>query len=215
MIALPARLGAVLMSLLFIVSACSPPDPGEEVPRETALPTSDTAATYTSAQYGFSLSFPKDTFAVAERASGEELPPEAQSYIPACLSEAAACVYYAGDAFENTNFGGAGVSVSLTGDTAACGKRARRKYPVDSARTVTISGVPFTTLQTGEAGMSHRAKETWYWTVHDGRCLTLVARISYSVYEVYEPGSIEKFSEADRARLREQLKRIVRNFSLK
>lgn len=70
-------------------------------------------------------------------------------------------------------------------------------------------------FETGEGAVSHRSESVVHRTFREGACWELEARIGSSVYEVYEEGTVERFTEEDRGELRNQLSEIVGTFALK
>lgn len=78
----------------------------------------------------------------------------------------------------------------------------------------TLNGHEFTVFESGTAAMSHVARDTVYLTWHHDRCYQLVTRIGYSRFEVYEPGTIDQFSDEAMAQLQDALHSVTTTFEV-
>jgi hypothetical protein len=179
---------------------------------ENNTATTTTGETYSDPQGRFSIKYSPD-FGVAK--SGEALPDIAKSYIPACEEGFMACVYYQAENFVGTNFGSAGIAITTPtmASEAACKDTTGYNGAVQNSHSETFGGADWLVFESGDAATSHYANDTIYRTWHDNTCYQLDARIGYSNFEVYEPGSIKEFTDTDRANLRDKLTTVVKTFT--
>lgn len=179
---------------------------------ESAPAATDGGALYRDPDGRFTLRYPAGDFTAL--GPGREAEAHAGSYIPPCDDGFLACIAWRGEAFRGTNFGSAGVGVFTPDAATAAQCQATRSGAVPGeARRETVGGREFTTYTTGEAAMSHAARDD-VWLTWDGRtCWQLVARIGSTRLEVYEPGSVGPFTDADPERLRATLREIVESFA--
>lgn len=169
-------------------------------------------AVYRDPDGRFTLRYPAGDFTAL--GPGREAEAHAGSYIPPCDDGFLACIAWRGTAFEGTNFGSAGVAVfAPDAATAAACKAIRSGAVPGEARRETIGGREFTTYTTGEGAMSHAAEDDVRLTWDGSTCWRLVARIGSTRLEVYEPGRVAPFTDADRARLRAALRAIAGSFA--
>lgn len=194
-------------------------EPQDESATSTATSTADYPENYTAyaSSDDFIVGYPAETFSIV--ADGEEVPDAYESYIPACGSRGyQACIFYIADDLRDTNFGAAGVAVRTRADfvdQASCESTAGNYPTVENDRAEEVNGQDFFVFETGEGAVSHRSEAVVYRTFQESVCWELEARIGSSVYEVYEEGAVERFTEEDRAALRDQLNEIVNTFALK
>lgn len=140
------------------------------------------------------------------------------SYIPACgTSDYLTCIFYTGDDFAGTNFGAAGVAVRQRSDIdteSRCESTEGNYSSIQNEEEQQITNRKFFTFETKESVMSHRNDNAVYRTYYEDTCWELQARVGSSVYEAYEAGSIDRFSQSERSRIRGQLEKIISTFSL-
>lgn len=167
-------------------------------------------ATYVSPGHRFELRVPS-SFSVQ---SGKEK--SSRSYMPVCHPESAVCFNFP-NAYPGTNFGDASVEVysfpAKTKQTCLVSKLPNSEIQVDKkAPYRVIDGVRFVHGKEGGVAMSHFEGTDRYRGYRDGLCIELDAQITESTYEVYERGSIKKFTDEDQTRVRNQLLAIVDSF---
>ena len=172
----------------------------------------DGGALYRDPDGRFTLRFPAGEFTAL--GPDREADAHATSVIPPCDDGFLACIAWRGAAFEGTNFDSAGVAVFAPDAASAVQCRATRSGAVPGeARQETVGGLEFTTYTTGEGAMSHASHDDVWLTWDGARCWQLVARIGSTRLEVYEPGRVEAFSDADREQLRAVLRDILGSFA--
>ncbi len=164
--------------------------------------------TYTNAKYGFSVEYP-ETLVLTEDAREMQL----SGYIPVCDPDhAIVCFPIAKNAYENTNFGGAAFAVHSRGDLkkpTTCGAPSNGEMPDGEAN---LNGVTYKKFSFSDAAMSHRLEGENYRVYKNGRCFELSTRVTTTVYEVYEPGTVTRFSEDDRSSVQAALDLMLTSF---
>lgn len=127
------------------------------------------------------------------------------SYIPPCEEGFRYCFYFNGTEYDGTNFDSAGLSVRRRTDLTSDGACLRSLPAGYSSLSPTISEQPsystsmFSPLD--NAGAGHVSRGTLYRLFVSGTCYEFETRIGQSQFANYEPGTIEPFTEDDRAAL--------------
>jgi hypothetical protein len=136
--------------------------------------------------------------------------------VPACAPGFAACVRYAGRLLSDTNLlsAGLGVFVRESSTRGACENTLGNFPVIDDVRGKSIGTLEYLVFDTGEGGMNKVANDTVHCAWRKGICCELVARIAYADPEVYEPGAVERLSEAQRDELEVTVRNIVEPFSI-
>jgi hypothetical protein len=171
-------------------------------------PSTSQQKTFTSPDGVFRFTYPA-TFALYQ---GKD--PREASYIPVCQDTGLVCVVYPPEKYKGTNFGAAAFAVTAVSDAtteSACSTfetTAAGRHP-----TEIINGVAFKTGVTADAAMSHSLETHIYRTFHAGKCYELDINITQTSFEVYDPGTIRKFTLRDKQRVQDALKKIVGSFS--
>lgn len=138
-------------------------------------------------------------------------------YLPVCNSERGdACLSMPKEAYPNSNFDGAGVTFGVIGE-AASEETCYAILPNSNETktdTITENGITWMVFTNGDAAMSHRSDGKDYRAFANGRCYEIETRIATTVYEVYEPGTIVEFTDADKASVEVALDGIVASITL-
>lgn len=202
----------VIAALVLFVSNVPQADP---VPA-TALPSVSepqkepalNLKTYTHTELGFSVEYP-DTILYTEDTEEMRL----SGYIPVCDPElAVVCFPVAKDAYAGTNFGSAAFAVHLRTDlkkSASCEASQSGEVADGDA---TIRGTSYKKFSFGDAAASHRLEGENYRVFRDGSCFELSTRVATTVFEVYEPGAVMRFSDANRSALQAMLDAMLTSF---
>ena len=97
----------------------------------------------------------------------------------------------------NTNFGDAKFTVGTSSDPAAVSTCLTDNLGGASKGTlVTINGVQYTKLTSGDAAAGNRYDTTSYRTVRDGQCYALEYTIHYGNFQNYDPSTgVKEFNE--------------------
>lgn len=166
---------------------------------------------YIAPDNAFALQYPRASFSVFR--AGDEASLRAGHNIPPCKDGFAVCLVYSAGEFADTNFDSAGLGIFVIGgtnraDCAATEHGSMRR----NVRAENIGGREFTVFESGSAAMSHVARDTVYLAWREDACYMLVARIAYSRFEVYEPGTIEEFTDESKRELEQLLHRVVSTF---
>lgn len=142
----------------------------------------------------------------------------ASSYIPPCEPGFDYCLYYHGKAYEGTNFDSAGLRVKRRGDLTSvdtCLTTSPEGYEnleptMQEMDTYSVS--MFAPL--GDAGAGHYARGALYRLSVGSACFEFQTRVGESQYANYEPGTIEEFTESDRAEVTRSLQGILQSVIL-
>lgn len=148
---------------------------------------------YSPPKFGFSIKYP-DNFGF--NTDLRKITP--QSYIPVCdegVKTVAGCIYYAGNDYSGTNFGSAGVEVSIIKNL----KSSAECYSVGTTepKKVSINGVEFAYAEQSEGAAGHFSGDKIYRSLKGGDCYQLRARVTFANFDNYEPGTIKKFSSEE------------------
>lgn len=210
---------AVVGALAWVVSTRPPeptpppaPPPQKEAPLEDGArlmpPAESGLQLYTDAQIGFLLYYPEGVTPIEDRGRMAEL-----GYIPVCDPELSiVCFPYGKEDDAGTNFESAAFSVGIRGKIT---KESECLVPQDgeaAVGAVMINDSVFASFRYGSAATSHRLEGMHYRHFRDGRCFELSTRIASTVFEVWEPGSIEEFTAADRRTVQDVLDRMLTSF---
>ncbi len=213
------RLHILFVSLLLVGFGCRtatpPPVPEPEPPpSETGdpsrlMPPLDPGMSlYTNSQHDLMLEYPSRIVPLTD--------PEAMTamgYIPACDPEnAVVCFPIPQSEYPGTNFSNAAFSIRLRLDLkteAAC--MTADNGEVANGQT-TISETTFHVFAFGDAAMSHQLNGKNYRAFREGGCYELATRIATTTYEVYEEGTIRRFTDEDRAAVEAILDRMRSTF---
>lgn len=167
--------------------------------------------TYSNADYGFSLSYPKTTRLITAKSDMQGL-----GYFPTCNYETAVvCIYLPQELYPHSNYTGAGVSINIVPQKATLEScTALSEYEREIAGVVTIGKNSFTSYLAGDAAMSHQSVGIDYRSFIHNTCYEITTRLNTSTFEVYEAGSIHKFTDEQKATIQRLLQSIVQSFSL-
>lgn len=143
-----------------------------------------------------------------------------KSYIPPCSEGFNYCLYYTGNTFQGTNFESAGIRIQHRSDLDAeriCLNTPPEGYTnlaPSTTSTDTYSAGIFSPV--GDAGAGHYANGEIYrvYLREANRCYEIETRIGETQFGNYEPGSIERFTEADRNIVYSQFNSILNTLKI-
>ena len=75
-----------------------------------------------------------------------------------------------------------------------------------------INGAEFQVFTDGDAAMSHRSEGFDYRAFRNGTCWQLTTRVNTTVFEVWAPGLITRFTDADQKLVEEMLGSVIKSF---
>lgn len=170
---------------------------------------------YENSQYNFAIDYTKDAEVIIDKEKMASV-----GYLPTCNTDyGVACIYFSNlKNYSGTNFGGAGVSINVrTGkktqaECVAIDPQAPEQLP---STNVNINGINFTTYIAGDAAMSHQSNGADYRAFYANTCFEITTRINTTTFEVYQTGTINKFTDLNRAELETTLNKIVSSFIFK
>jgi hypothetical protein len=138
------------------------------------------------------------------------------SYIPACDPDFDYCFYYNGDAYDGSNFEGAGLRIMRRADLPTdetCLKTPPPGYAASVKPLATVSKDAYMTsvFATGDAGAGHMASGDLYrlFVRQSSSCYEFETRIGSGQFANYPEGSIREFTEADRRTLTDSFKKTL------
>lgn len=159
---------------------------------------------FVSADHGFDLTIPAEYIAYKSDFEKHQM-----SYIPVCQDGDSVCVAYDGHKYDGTNFGAASVEVKVSRAAAStCAT------PFGKTGTKNIGGIAFVHSTEMGAAMSHDIEKDIYRGSVNGTCYEMYLNLTYTVFEVYEPGTIRKFTDKDHSEVKASLMRIAESFKL-
>jgi len=147
------------------------------------------ARTYISPDRSFELRLPAG-FGVE---TGKQKP--SRSYIPVCHDESLVCITFPPGRYTGTNFGDASLEVTLL--PAKTAQACLSALPDASFQIAAknpsraIDGARFLHALIGGAAMSHEITGDQYRNFKNGKCYRLSLQITFTNFQVYDPGTIE------------------------
>jgi hypothetical protein len=158
--------------------------------------------TYTNSQYGFTIQYPKNNFALYTDAS--KIRP--LTYIPVCNPEMVACLYYSKDNQKNTNLDGAGVSLDVLKDSGAEANCLMTREGEEKTGTVEINGAGFAVYKGGGAAAGHSEQYWNYRTFKNNACFQITLRTAEVNISNYDPSlDIKKYNWNEINSIQEQI----------
>ena len=165
----------------------------------------DTAQTFT-------MAFPAD-FTV----TSDPKQVAGQSYFPQADETMRLAGFYSGQAFAGTNFGSAGIVVSVS--PASKGESDCARFDGDmmcgaeqGVRDTLVNGIQFKIADLSDAAVGHRLEVREYWTVRHGQRYEVRLFVSYTDIGMYTPGEKREFPVAE---CWEKLTAILNTFSFR
>ena len=141
-----------------------------------------------------------------------------KAYIPPCSQSFDYCLYYIGDAYTNTNFESAGLSIQKRIDLTTQSKCLNTLPDGYSNMTpVTASGNGYMTSEfspLGDAAAGHFSVGALYRLSFAGNCYEFQTRVGQTQFQNYPAGSIQEFTAADETSLDDQLAGILNGIKL-
>ena len=199
------------------------PNPGTATPTSTqtmggGTTTVSPTSSLTLAGGEVSLSYADDQFSLA--ASPEPL--LVQSYIPPCDQGFNYCIYTASGTYAGTNFESAGIGIIKRTDLTSarlCLNTAPDGFPVTLKPAATSTSDLYSTsvfTNVGGAAAGHVAQDTVYrlFVNQSSSCYQFDARIGNSQFANYPTGTIQQFTDADRAAVQTSLQNIINSITL-
>lgn len=172
----------------------------------------DELTEYSSSEYKFTIKYPQEATLITDKTQMQ-----ATGYMPMCDSEyAVACFIFDKDTtYTNSNFNGAGVFINIANDKTdeiTCMSVDNMRAEVGENRAININGKTFVVYNASDAAMSHQSNSRVYRTFYNSTCYEIVTRINTTTYEVYEEGSINKFTDDQKDELQNKINAIVASF---
>lgn len=140
------------------------------------------------------------------------------SYIPPCSENFDYCFYYVGGAYNGTNFDSAGLRIDKRTDLtteAQCLTTQPDGY--SNLKPVTATSTTYATSKfspIGDAGAGHIAVGDLYRLYTSSKCYELETRIGTTQFANYPAGTIEEFTDADKATVTGKLGALLKSVSL-
>ncbi|HEY3988692.1 MAG TPA: hypothetical protein VGM02_05285 [Acidobacteriaceae bacterium] len=157
---------------------------------------------YSSPDYGFTISYPTDIKLYSARDGGPG------GYSPICFETTVTCLGYSSTDYQDTNFEGAGVAINVLRDAKTEQDCDTLRSPIPT-RVEIIHGHPFHTAIVTDGGLSHVTSGPAYRAFYQNVCFEIAAQIASASFGSFEPGSVKEFHPA---RLRQLLDQVVHTF---
>ncbi|MES2623559.1 MAG: hypothetical protein V4576_04115 [Patescibacteria group bacterium] len=141
------------------------------------------------------------------------------SYIPPCEENFDYCLYYNGNEFKNTNFGGVGIRIKKRADlpqVSQCLTAQPLGFTNMKSTIVASSSLYSVSLfaPIGDAAMGHYAAGELYRLAYNGTCHEFETRISATRFENYPEGSITEFGTTSQALVNGKIKDMLNSVTL-
>lgn len=181
--------------------------------QETTAPTlpSETNHYYNNERYGFTTYYPNDIALITDQIIMQQ-----SGYIPLCdPTHTIVCFSITSERYPNTNFSGAGLGIAVFTRTDSYNPCMRSREAEESLGQKTINGIEWNVYFFGGGATGHFNQETIYRTAHNDMCFQMTARVATTNSGVYEPGTVQEFSNTQKLIVESNLNRIVSSFTFK
>jgi hypothetical protein len=162
--------------------------------------------TYRSAEYGFTIQYPKSMTSYGSHPDPAELQP---SYSPICVDTTVACFEYNGRDYEGTNLEAAGLAVNVLRDMRTEQDCDQFENP-PTAVTEVINGTAFRRGLTGESGLGHYEGGPSYRAFYQNVCFEIAVGIAETSLGAFDPGTVKKFNASRMDKLLDEMVRTFR-----
>jgi hypothetical protein len=184
--------------------------------------------TFTDSEKRFTFTYPESAVVFTSQ-NMREAQTQLPSYIPICDEGAVVCVGYppssenpdALSTFDGTNFEQASFQVFLLPEAKSASRCEVPKIVLPDepdfristdAPFKTINGVKFSRGTSGAAAAGNQVSRELYRIFHAGKCYQLSLSITMTSIGNYDPGTIKEFTSADRERVLNYLRSILKSF---
>jgi len=160
---------------------------------------------------GFEITIPKNFKMAAKNTDGNF---DTQSYIPLC-QDAEVCIIPTTNLYPKTNYQGSSVSITVDKTLTTkngCLKSAMNEGGMNITLVKNINGIGFNVSSIGNGAAGSQTTGTAYTTFYNNQCYKIFSQIGFSTYENYEPGTIGKFTDLNKADTMSLLDSIVSTF---
>ncbi len=167
------------------------PQPSPPVPE----PPVGAAKTYRNGQLAFAVDYPDPILPTEDRQDMAM-----SGYFPICEpDDAVVCFPYGKEALPGRNFDGAAFSIHARTDLKTQKSCEAAGNGEQEAGTATVGSLTFKKFSYGDAAMGHQLSGENERIFRNAACLQLSTRIATTTFENYEPGSIRRFTDEERA----------------
>ncbi|MBY0328524.1 hypothetical protein K2Q02_00285 [Patescibacteria group bacterium] len=191
--------GIILIALLFAITPYVKPLPSK-APSATSgqVPSPrDGWSRYTDVSGSWTIDTASTTNVIVDKQTMASI-----GYIPTCdPTTAVICISIDKNMIPNSNFQEAAVSVNIISATSSFACLSSNSGNQTESGITIINAIPFQTFTVGDAAMSHQSSGIDYRTWHNEACYDLRTRINTTSFDVYEAGTVKKFTETDKARI--------------
>lgn len=209
-------IGIILIALLLIISTFVKQKPSTY---QEGLPNQITSAPdprdgwnrYTDTSGMWAIDTPSTTRIIVDKQVMASI-----GYIPTCDSTTAlVCILIDKNIVPNSNFQGAAVSVNIVSATSSSACLSKKTAEQTELGITMINTIPFQTFTASNAAMSHQSSGANYRTWNENTCYGIETSINTTSFEVYEAGTVKKFTDTDRAQIENLLNDSVSSFRFK
>ncbi|MDP2629108.1 MAG: hypothetical protein Q8P45_00180 [Candidatus Harrisonbacteria bacterium] len=136
---------------------------------------------------------------------------ESLGYVALCDPETSlVCVIYLEELLPGRNFHGGAVSVSIDEDkTTEESCTAQEDNEMEAVDSMSVDGEVFVGYGFGEAATSRQVRGAHYRALVHNRCYQIATRIETTTFEVYEAGTIQRFTNEEREHVESELMRVI------
>lgn len=200
--------GTLLVIILICVGAYVLQKSNGEVYPTEPTPTVEITK-FTDSQKRFSINVPDGARVITDKATMAMV-----GYMPSCNTDTAvACIVFASSTYPNSNFQNASISLNVSPLMTETLCLAQNHMEQKSDGLITISGVSFASFSAGDAAMSHQSSGIDYRTFKDNTCYEITTRVNTTTYEVYEEGSIQRFTDSQKIAIEQAIEKAVQSFT--
>lgn len=177
-------------------------------PEPTPAPPAPVTKTYTNATFGFTLDYPENIVPTEDKQDMAM-----SGYLPVCDPDTAVvCFPYGKELMPGKNFDNAAFSVHVLSKLKTEDKCLALGNGEEADGTATIGGTPYKKFASGDAAMGHQLSGENYRAFRNGNCFQLSTAVFTTTYENYPPGTLERFTDQDRANVQHVLDAMLLSF---
>ena len=133
--------------------------------------------------------------------------------------DASICVMFPAERYKGTNFEQASLQVKFVDakTPGSCSKPGPDVWPEGISATEPtrlINGVRFAHSRIGAGAMSHELENNVYRAFKNGTCYEVSVKVTFTNFQVYEPGTIKDFTKGDYKRVVQDLMQVLDSFKI-
>lgn len=167
-------------------------------------------ATYKDSVRSFSVKYPQIAQVITDKDKMA-----AVGYLPTCDTETGiVCMYLPSEVYPKTNFSGAALSINLLKDKKTEDGCVAPKPGETFLGKSFINQQLFNVSYVADAAMSHQSSGFDYRIFKNNFCYEITTRINTSSFEVWEKGSVNRFTDNEKEVIGDTLDKILATIKL-